>query len=145
MAGLNRILFLALGWFFVALATVGIFLPLIPTTPFLLLAGSCFIRSSPRCRRWLVESRWFGPHLRDWDEHRAVRRPVKLLATVVVTAVIVVTLLRDLPWPVHAAVVTLGGVGLLVIWRLRTLESCAAPTPPTAEEQPASSAVADLK
>jgi uncharacterized membrane protein YbaN (DUF454 family) len=122
MSTFSRIIFLALGWVFVGLATVGIFVPVLPTTPFLLLAGSCFIRSSPRTRRWLAESRWFGPALRDWDEHRAVRRPVKLLATAVIAAVIVLTLVRNYPWPVRAAVVALGGVGLIVLWRLRTIE-----------------------
>jgi hypothetical protein len=111
---------LAAGWLFVALAVLGILLPLLPTTPFVLLAGSCFIRSSPRARRWLEQNRWLGPPLRDWHEHRAVRRPVKVIAVVTVLLVIALTFARDLPWKVRIPIVALGTVGLLVIWRLPT-------------------------
>ena len=114
----SRPLYLALGWAFVGLATAGLFLPLLPTTPFLLLASSCFLRSSPRARRWLGDSRLFGPTLRDWDEHRAVRRPVKVLAVVVVSAVLLLAAFRDLHWAVRTLIFVVGGVGLVVVWRL---------------------------
>jgi uncharacterized membrane protein YbaN (DUF454 family) len=116
----SRILFQAAGWAFVGLATLGLFLPLLPTTPFVLLAGSCFVRSSPRAQRWLAGSRWFGPILRDWNEHRAVRRPVKVLAVVAVTAVIALSFWRDVHWVVRALIVALGLVGLTVIYLLPT-------------------------
>ena len=114
----GRPVYLALGWAFVGLATAGLFLPLLPTTPFLLLASSCFLRSSPRARRWLASNRWFGPTLRDWDEHRAVRRPVKVLAVVVVSVVLVFALFRDLHWVVRTLIILVGLVGLVVVWRL---------------------------
>ena len=122
-------MFLVLGWLFVGLAVAGLVLPVLPTTPFLLLASSCFLRSSPRWQRWLMNSRWFGPMLRDWDEHRAVRRPVKVLAVVVVSAVLVVALFRDFHWALRAAVIVLGLVGLVVVWRLPVVP---APAPPAA-------------
>ena len=114
----GRPVYLVLGWAFVGLATAGLFLPLLPTTPFLLLASSCFMRSSPRARRWLGSSRLFGPMLRDWDEHHAVRRPVKVLAVVVVSAVLVFAAFRDLHWVVRTLIFVVGGVGLVVVWRL---------------------------
>jgi uncharacterized protein len=120
--GSKRLFFLAAGWLFVGLAVLGVFVPVLPTTPFLLLASSCFLRSSDRARRWLLASRWFGPTLRDWDQRRAVRRPVKLLAVAVIVAAIAVTLAkRDLPLPARVAVVALGAVGLLVLWCLPTV------------------------
>jgi hypothetical protein len=122
MVDWKRAAYLTTGWFFVALAVLGVVLPLLPTTPFLLLASTCFVRSSPRCQRWLAESRWFGPTLRDWNEHRAVRGPVKLLAVVVIVAVLAWTSVRDLAWPLRIAIWALGLVGLAVVWRL--------PTPP---------------
>jgi uncharacterized membrane protein YbaN (DUF454 family) len=61
------------------LATVGIFLPLLPTTPFLLLAAACFVRSSDRLYRWLTTHRTFGPYIRDYREHRAMARPAKVV------------------------------------------------------------------
>ena len=121
MSRWRRILYLVLGWLFVALAALGLFLPLLPTTPFVLLAGSCFLRSSERCRRWLARSRWFGPALRDWHEHRAVRRPVKALAVVTVSAVIALAFVRDLPRVIQVLIVLIGAVGLVVIWRLPTV------------------------
>ena len=128
----SRAFFLAAGWAFVALAVMGVFLPVLPTTPFVLLASSCFVKSSPRARRWLSESRWFGPLLRDWNEHRAVRRPVKILAVVVVSAVIGLSLLRDLHWVVRTLVIVLGVVGLAVLGRLPTV-----PKAPDDERRPA--------
>jgi uncharacterized membrane protein YbaN (DUF454 family) len=121
MSAWSRILFLAAGWAFVALAVLGVFLPLLPTTPFVLLASSCFIKSSPRWQAWLANSRWFGPPLRDWHEHRAVRRPVKVLAVVVIAAVITASLLRDLHWGVRTLIIVLGAVGLTVVLRLPTV------------------------
>lgn len=117
---LKRAAYFTVGWIFVALAALGVFLPLLPTTPFLLLASTCFVRSSPRAQRWLAESRWFGPILRDWNEHRAVRRPVKLLAVAVVVVVMAYSFVRDLPWALRIAIVGVGCVGLFVLWRLPT-------------------------
>ncbi len=62
----------ALGWFFVALGMVGVVLPLVPTTPFLLLALLCFSRSSPNFYHWLYRHRVFGESLRAWQEERRI-------------------------------------------------------------------------
>ncbi|MCJ9671243.1 MULTISPECIES: YbaN family protein [unclassified Neorhizobium] len=75
-----RLLFLALGWLFVAIGIVGAFLPVLPTTPFLLLAVACFARSSPRLEAWLLEHPKFGPSLRSWREKGAIARKAKVAA-----------------------------------------------------------------
>lgn len=67
-----RIILIIIGWLAVALGTLGIFLPLLPTTPFILLAAWCFARSSPRFHRWLLYRSWFGGYLRHWQEYRAM-------------------------------------------------------------------------
>jgi hypothetical protein len=77
-----RALWLAAGWLALAAGAVGIFLPLLPTTPFVLLAAWCFSRGSERCERWLLEHRHFGPMVRDWRMHRAIPLRAKQLATV---------------------------------------------------------------
>lgn len=64
---------------------VGIFLPLLPTTPFVLLAAFCFARASARAERWLLEHPRFGPMVRDWRERRAIPRRAKHLAWAMMT------------------------------------------------------------
>ena len=113
-----RTAYFVAGCGFVVLAVLGIVLPLLPTTPFVLLASSCFVRSSPRAQRWLLNSRWFGPTLRNWIEHRAVSRGVKLLAFAVASIAIVAAVVRDLSWGIRVPILILGAVGLIVVWRL---------------------------
>jgi len=69
-----RTLLLGLGWLFVGLGMAGVVLPVLPTTPFILLAAACFARSSERFYAWLLDSRVFGPLIRDWREHHAIPR-----------------------------------------------------------------------
>ena len=63
---------LAVGWVAVLCGVIGIFLPVVPTTPFLLLAAACFVRSSRRFYEWLVSHRWLGPWLRDYLEGNGI-------------------------------------------------------------------------
>ena len=117
-----RTIFLILGWGFVALGVAGMFLPVLPTTPFLLLAASCFVRSSERSRQWLLRHRWFGPTIREWEERRAVKRSVKRLAYAVTSIMIVVAIVRGGHWGIRVAIVAVAAVGLFVLWRLPTVE-----------------------
>ena len=64
----------------VALGFIGIFLPLLPTVPFLLLALACFARSSEKLHRWLLTHRTFGPHIKMWHETRSMTRKTKAFA-----------------------------------------------------------------
>lgn len=73
-----RYLLLAVGWLSVALGVAGIFLPLLPTTPFLLLAAACFMRSSPRFYDWLVLHPRLGPWIADYLEGNGIPLKGKL-------------------------------------------------------------------
>lgn len=77
-----RKIWLAVGWGFVGLAFAGVWLPLLPTVPFLLVAAWAFAKSSPAARAWLFEHRVFGPLLRDWFEHGRVSPTSKALSVV---------------------------------------------------------------
>ena len=62
------------------IGSVGIILPLLPTTPFLLLAAACYARSSERWYRWLLYNRWFGSYIRNWHEGRGIPLKTKALS-----------------------------------------------------------------
>ncbi|MBN0987605.1 YbaN family protein [Amphritea pacifica] len=78
---LIRTLFLLSGFFFVLLGIIGLLLPLVPTTPFLLVAAFCFSRSSERLHQYLLNHRWFGHYIRDWEEHGVIPLKAKLFAS----------------------------------------------------------------
>lgn len=78
-------LWLAAGALVFVLGIVGIFVPLLPTTPFILLAAFCFSRGCARCEAWLISHPRWGPMVLDWRERRAVPLRAKQLATVMMT------------------------------------------------------------
>lgn len=77
-----RALYFSFAWLFIVIGVIGIFLPLLPTTPFLLLAAWCFSKSSERFHSWLLDHPTLGPPVRDWQGHGVIRRPAKIAATV---------------------------------------------------------------
>jgi uncharacterized protein len=79
MAYAVRILLFIGGIIGVILGVAGIFIPLLPTTPFLLLAMFCFLRSSPRCYRWLINSRWLGVYIKHYQSGHGIPRREKAL------------------------------------------------------------------
>ena len=78
---MKRQLYLAAGWVSVGLGTVGIFLPILPTVPFMILAAFCFARSSPALEAKLLNHPKYGPHLVAWREKGVVSRRAKCSAT----------------------------------------------------------------
>lgn len=74
-----RILLIAFGTIFVGLGIIGIFMPVLPTTPFLLLAAACYARSSLRFYHWLLYNRWFGNYIRNYRQRKGIPLKVKLL------------------------------------------------------------------
>lgn len=75
---LKQIALTGCGILFVTLGVVGIVVPLLPTTPFLLLASACFLRGSPKLHDWLVNHATFGAILRDWQQHKCIAKKIKL-------------------------------------------------------------------
>lgn len=99
------------------IGTVGAFLPLLPTVPFMLLAAFCFARGSERFHRWLLGSR-FGPPIRDWQERGVIRPRAKLAALVAILASLVPPLMLGLPlWAIGLQALVLAGVAVFILTR----------------------------
>ncbi|MEE8358954.1 MAG: YbaN family protein [Candidatus Hydrothermarchaeales archaeon] len=75
-----RALLIVAGTFFVGLGIIGIFLPVLPTTPFLLLATACYARSSERFYNWLLNNKWFGNYIKNYREGKGVPLKLKVLS-----------------------------------------------------------------
>ena len=102
-----RSIYLLAGFALTATGIVGIFLPLLPTTPFLLAAAWCFSRSSPRLEQWLLDHRTFGQPLRDWRRDGAISARAKAIAVALMAASFAFFLYRADPSPLLAGVVAL--------------------------------------
>lgn len=115
-ATMRGVLFVA-GLLFVALGFIGAFLPILPTTPFLILAAACFARSSRRFESWLLDHSRFGPLLRDWRQRGAIPRKAKFAALVGTSAGFVIFWLGAHPGPwLMAAVAALMLFGLAFVF-----------------------------
>lgn len=75
---------IACGCICVALAVLGVFLPILPTTPFLLLAAALFARSSVRFYNWLLNNKLLGPYIHQWRSHRTVPLHAKVVGIILV-------------------------------------------------------------
>ncbi len=102
----------------VALGLAGVVLPVLPTTPFILLAAFCFARASPKLHQRLLDSPSFGPMIREWEEHRAIPWRTKLTAIALMSTTMALSIaLFVRPWPLQLGLGLLG-VGL-AIWLYR--------------------------
>lgn len=113
-----RVLWTVFGWVALALGVIGLFLPVVPTTPFVILAAFAFGRGSPAMRRRLEESRHFGPAIRDWEERGAIRPRHKAAACLLMAASLVGAVILGLPATVLAVqAFALAAAGSFVLTR----------------------------
>ena len=94
-----RVVFLTLGTLFVALGIAGIFLPVLPTTPFMLLAATCYARASTRFYNWLLNNRMLGPTILEWRRYRSIPYRVKWTAIVLMGVTLGISIVYFVPWP----------------------------------------------
>lgn len=116
-------IFRFLGFVFLALAIVGAFLPLLPTTPLVIVAAACFARSSERWHRWILDNPTFGPMIRAWEERRCVSCRVKVIA---ITSMLLVGG-NSVYFALESAAGRLAGclllaIGLVTVLRLETCD-----------------------
>lgn len=123
-----RIAYMVAGWIFFALGLIGALLPVIPTTPFMLLALWAFSMSSRRFHDWLYHHRIFGPRLQAWSSHRVVPRSVRYTAYAgMLISLSYISLIARLGWYI---VVPTGALMLIGI----TFISMCPSEPPPADE-----------
>lgn len=116
--------FRVLGILFLGIAVLGIFLPLLPTTPFVLLATACFARCSEKWHRWMLQNATFGPMIRNWENHRCIRFRVKVVAIVsmvLVGGVSVLYAVDSAPLQVAGAVFI--AIGLITVSSIKTCKT----------------------
>lgn len=114
-------IWISIGILFLLLAVIGVVLPLLPTTPFVILAAACFARSSPRLHGWLLQTELFGPVLRDWEKNKCVSQRVKILAIAMMAVIGGVSIVFFVPagWPQFSGLGLLA-LGCLVVLKLKT-------------------------
>jgi uncharacterized protein len=113
-----RLVFAALGIVFLLLGLFGLFLPVLPTTPFLLLAAACFARSSRRIFNWLLNHPRFGPLIREWREYRAMPYRAKRTALVLIALSFTISITFFVPGWLAKLAMGVGGL-ILMVWIAR--------------------------
>lgn len=108
-----KILYLCLGITTTILAIIGMVLPILPTTPFLLLSAYFFSKSSERLHQWLLDHKIFGPIISDWEKHGVVRVKAKIVSTIMIIGLFSYTLIFVEVETWIKYIVALSGLGVL--------------------------------
>lgn len=117
---LIRLAFNFVGTLAVVLGLIGIFLPLLPTTPFLLLATACYMRGSQRMANWLMSNRLFGQYIRDFHENRGIPRKTKIWALSIMWVSLGISAwVMPVDWA--RPLLLIPGIGVTIyLWRYKT-------------------------
>ena len=117
---LHNHLLILLGWLFVVLGAIGILLPLLPTTPFLIVALALFSKSSPRFHRMLLNNAWFGPILKQWEDNKTVSRKTKYKAVFLIILVFAISVaVLDDRIELQLLLIGIAILLLFLIWRIK--------------------------
>ena len=118
-----RYVYIALGITFIILGVIGIMLPLLPTTPFLLLASALFIKSSEKLYSWLLNQRMLGPYLKNFMEKRAIPLRAKITSIALMWAAIIYSIILTAYTALHIIlIITASGVTAYIL-SFRTLNN----------------------
>ncbi|MFV0408455.1 MAG: YbaN family protein [Paracoccus sp. (in: a-proteobacteria)] len=113
-----RLFYLAIGWIGVGLALIGLFLPVFPTVPFLLIALWAFGHSSERLKQRLLNDPHFGPDIRRWQENHAIRPSVKAFSVLAMAGSILISIAVKAPvWAIITQAIILTAVSIYIVTR----------------------------
>lgn len=112
-----RIIWLIIGGSSLSLGTLGIFLPILPTVPFYILAALAFSKSSERVHNWLLNHKIFGPDIRNWNENRIIHRRAKLMASAGMFGSFLLALFLSLPIKVIVIQVICLSLVAVFVWK----------------------------
>lgn len=119
---MKKYLLITLGSLSVALGVIGIFLPILPTTPFLLLAVFCYLRSSKKLYRWLVKHKVFGTYIYNYITYKAVLRTTKIFGLIFLWTGLITSMILIDNWHIKALLFIVG-IGVSIhIFTLKTIE-----------------------
>lgn len=118
-----RVLLNVLGTIFLALAVLGIILPLLPATPFLLLSSACYLRGSRRLYSWLMNHKYLGPYITNIKEKRGMPLKAKLVTISILWASLLLSMYRMESRAVDLTLIVVGiGVSALIL-KIKTMET----------------------
>ncbi|WP_051213305.1 YbaN family protein [Maritalea myrionectae] len=113
-----RLFWAAVAWTSLGLGFIGVFLPILPTTPFLILAAFGFARSNEKIHTWLIEHPQLGPPIADWEKYHAISTRAKITAVTTMAVVFSISVLIGLNWKLLAIQgACLGGAALFIVTR----------------------------
>jgi uncharacterized membrane protein YbaN (DUF454 family) len=125
---LKHAVYKPLGLVFLSLGIIGIILPVLPSTPFVLLAAWCFAQSSEKWHRKLLDSELFGPIVRNWEANRCISRQTKMVGLAAMTIAGSASIVLAINDPIlKIATVSLMGVGAVTLLLLKTCPECKNP------------------
>jgi uncharacterized protein len=112
-----------------SLGVIGVVLPGLPTTPFVLLAAACYAKASPRLHQWLLNHRWMGPMLRDWEANRRLTRRTKTVAVLSMVVMVHFSIWTFREWlAVQGVLLAADAIGAWVVLRIPTRRQPSAPS-----------------
>jgi uncharacterized membrane protein YbaN (DUF454 family) len=115
--GTLKIILMTLAWISLGLGVLGIFLPILPTTPFAILSGYLFSKSSPRLHKWLLEKPVLGEVIIQWERHGIIKLRAKILSTLLIVPLFSYTLTSiDTILSIKVTVLLIGLAVLTFIW-----------------------------
>jgi len=120
---MHKPVLISIGLVCVGLAVLGIFLPVLPTTPFLLLALACFARSSEKLHSWLLSNKTFGPLIKHWEESKSMPRKAKIYSIILIIVAGGVSAIFIEKASLKIAVIALLIIPVLIILNIKTTES----------------------